>query len=377
MFIQRTIGAEIVEKIKNTNKIIVLYGARQVGKTTLVKKIIPELNLKCLSINADEEKYNSVLSSKNLDKIKSLVSGYQLLFIDEAQRIDDIGLNLKIIADELPNLKVIATGSSSFELANKLSEPLTGRAWMLNLFPLAVCELLSIYNEFELNSKLEDILVFGSYPEIFTTKNHMQKRELLEIVGRSYLYKDILELATVKHSSKIKDLLKLLAFQVGSEVSINEVSNSLNISREAVERYIDLFEKAYVLFRVKGFSRNLRKEVSKMNKIYFYDTGMRNVVIDNLKPLKDRNDVGQLWENFLMSERQKIIAYQHTYAASYFWRTNTGAELDYVEEKDGELFGYEFKYGKSKPRPPKSWLETYPGSTYELINKENFFKFVS
>ncbi|OGQ50108.1 MAG: AAA family ATPase, partial [Deltaproteobacteria bacterium RIFCSPLOWO2_02_FULL_47_10] len=278
MIVERKISDEVIKKVKNTNKIILLYGARQVGKTTLAKDIISKLGLKTLFINADEQKYNDILSSRALDRIESLVSGYQLVFIDEAQRITDIGLNLKIMVDGLPSLKIIATGSSSFELANKVSESLTGRAWTFNLYPLAVCELKKLYNEFELKSKLDDLLVFGGYPEVFTTVNHREKQNLLEEIGRSYLYKDILELATVKHSSKIKDLLKLLAFQIGSEVSINELSNSLNISRDTTERYMDLLEKSFVIFRLKGFSRNLRKEVTKMDKIFFYDLGIRNIV---------------------------------------------------------------------------------------------------
>lgn len=377
MYIQRNIADQIVEKLKKHNKVILLYGARQVGKTTLIRNIIEKLGLKTISINADEQKYNDVLSSRDLGKIKSLVSGYEVAFIDEAQRITDIGLNLKIIADGLPDLKVIATGSSSFELANKISEPLTGRAWTFELYPLAVCELKSIYNEFELNSKIEDLLIFGGYPEVFTTENRGAKQELLEEIGRSYLYKDILELVTVKHSSKIKDLLKLLAFQISSEVSINELSNSLDISRDSVERYIDLLEKSFVVYRLKGFSRNLRKEVTKMDKIFFYDVGIRNYVIDNFKPLKDRNDVGQLWENFLISERFKLLSYERIHAQQYFWRTSTGAELDYVEEQDGELFGYEIKYKKTKGKSPKSWHDNYKKAKYTLVNRDNFLNFVN
>ncbi|MBI4234751.1 ATP-binding protein, partial [Candidatus Peregrinibacteria bacterium] len=349
---------------------------RQVGKTTLIKDLIKKLSYKTLSINADEQKYNEVLSSKDFQKIRSLVSGYELLFIDEAQKIPEIGINLKILIDQMPQLKIIATGSSSFDLANKVNEPLTGRAWNYTLYPIAFVELKEIYNDFELKSQLEERLVYGSYPEIFSLENNQLKLEYLQNLSTSYLYKDILELATIKHSNKLKDLLKLLAFQIGNQVSISELANSLDISKSAVANYIDLLEKTFVIFRMSGLSRNLRKEVSKMDKIYFYDLGIRNIVIDNLKNLNDRNDVGQLWENFLIIERLKLLNYKLIPASGYFWRLHTGVELDYVEEREGSLYGYEFKYGKKNPKAPKIWKETYENSEFELINRENFLDFL-
>ncbi len=375
MQIDRLIMPEIIEKIKKTGKIILIYGPRQVGKTTLSKLLIAELKLKTLSVNADQEKYLDIFSSRDLDKMKSLLAGYELLFIDEAQRISDIGINLKILADEMPELKIIATGSSSFDLANKVSEPLTGRTWSFNLFPLAICELERYHNDFELNNILENLLIYGSYPEVFTTVNFQDKESLLSEICRAYLYKDALDLMTVKQAGKIKKLLKLLAFQIGSEVSILELANSLDLSRETVERYIDLLEKSFVIFRLGGYSRNLRKEVSKMDKIYFHDLGIRNMIIDNLKPLGERNDAGQLWENFLLIERIKMLSYHSISHSPYFWRLHTGAELDYVEERDGKIYGYEFKYNNKSPDPPKSWLETYPQSGYKTINKTNWLKF--
>ncbi len=257
-----------------------------------------------------------------------------------------------------------------------MSEALTGRAWSFELYPLSAGEIQPLYNSVEMDSKIEELMVFGSYPEVFTTVNHRQKQELLEEIGRSYLYKDMLELVAVKHSSKLKDLLGLLAFQIGSEVSINELSNSLNISRASVERYIDLPEKTFVLFRLKGLSRNLRKEVGKMDKIFFCDVGICNVIIENFKPLKDRNDTEQIWENFLISERIKKLSNEMEAASSYFWRTNTVAEIDYVEERGGSLFGYELKYGKTKSRVPRTWLESYAGAGYEVVSRENYLNFV-
>lgn len=376
MLIHRMLAEKLTEKIENSNKAVILYGPRQVGKTTLIKDIITKLGYKTLSINADEQKYNDVLSSRDFQKLKSLVNGYELLFIDEAQKIPEIGINLKILIDQMPELKIIATGSSSFDLANKVNEPLTGRAWSYTLYPIAFVELKKLYNDFELKSQLEDRLIYGSYPEIFSLENNQLKLEYLQNLSTAYLYKDILELATIKHSNKLKDLLKLLAFQIGNQVSISELANNLDISSSAVENYLDLLEKTFVIFRMTGLSRNLRKEVSKMDKIYFYDLGIRNIVIDNLKGLNDRNDVGQLWENFLVIERLKLLNYKLIPASTYFWRLHTGAELDYIEEREGVIHGYEFKYGKKNAKAPKIWHETYKNSEFKLVNRENFLEFL-
>ncbi len=376
MYIYRTIKNQIIKKIKATDKIAIIYGPRQVGKTTLSKKIIKELKLKTLSINADEEKYSDILSSRDFTRINGLISGYDLIFIDEAQRISNIGINLKIIKEQLPSLKIIATGSSSFDLANKISEPLTGRVWTYNLYSLSILELEKYFNKFEIDEKLEELLVFGAYPEVFTTQNWQAKQELLMEISKAYLYKDILQIGGIKYADKIKKLLQLLAFQIGSEVSISELARQLEINKETVNNYIDLLEKTFIVFRLSGFNRNLRKEVSKMDKIYFYDLGIRNIVIDNLKSLDNRNDVGQLWENFLLVERKKYLTYTNKLASQYFWRVSTGAELDYVEEREGKLYGFEFKYGHKQVRAPKTWLEEYKNSKFKLINRENYLEFV-
>lgn len=376
MHIERAIENDIIEKLRTSKKAVVIYGARQVGKTTLAKDIVAKLGMKTLFVNADQEKYIDVLSSRDLDTMKSLVSGYELLVIDEAQRIPEIGLNMKILLDELPELRILATGSSSFDLANKIREPLTGRAWSFTLFPISVSELSREKSDFQLRDSVENFLLFGQYPEVVGLENWKAKEELLLELSKSYLYKDALDLLVVKQTSKIRDLLKLLAFQTGTEVSILELSNTLDLSRETVDRYIDLLEKSFVIFRLSGFSRNLRKEVTKMDKIYFYDVGIRNAVIGNFKPLSDRNDAGQLWENFLLAERMKFLAYSNCEAAAYFWRTYTGAELDYIEENADGLSGFEFKYGKKKGRSPKSFLSTYQDAKYELINTENWLPFV-
>ncbi len=377
MYIKRAIEDKIIDKLLTTDKIVIIYGPRQVGKTTLSRRIIKRLKLKTLAINADEIKYIDILSSRDWQKIKRLVAGYEFLFIDEAQRVPEIGLNLKIIKENMPKLKIIATGSSSFELSNQIAEPLTGRSWTYNLYPLAVLELKKRFNDFEIDEKLEELLVFGSYPEIFVAENWQMKKELLEEIGRAYLYKDVLQIGSIRYSHKLRKLLQLLAFQVGAEVSLSELAQQLEINKETVNNYISILEKAFILFRLSGFNRNLRKEVSKKDKIYFYDLGIRNMVVDNLKPLDARNDVGQLWENFLLVERKKYLDYTKRFASSYFWRTTTGAELDYVEEWSGELSGFEFKYGQITKRVPRSWLETYPNANYRQINRENYLEFVS
>ena len=376
MLISRALLPTVIEKFNFSNKGIVVYGARQVGKTTLMNEIIHRLNVKTLMINGDHSRYLDILSSRDLSKIKSLVEGYELLFVDEAQRIPEIGIALKIILDNIPYIRVLVTGSSSLDLVSKISEPLTGRVWSYRLYPISFLELLKSKNRMELDSTLEERLVYGSYPEIFSITGGKQKWEYLQNLNDGYLYKDLVEFGDIKNSGKIRDLLKLLAFQIGSQVSLTEIGNSLDMSKDTVARYIDLLEKSYIIFRLKGFSRNLRKEVTKMDKIYFYDLGVRNILIDNLKPLKDRADSGQLWENFLITERMKLLDYTKDYALINFWRTYTGAELDYVEEKDGKLTGYEFKFGNKVKKVPSGFLSTYPGSDFHCINRDNYLDFI-
>lgn len=377
MNIKRTLLPTISDKLFSFDKVIILYGARQVGKTTLINEVLDTFPGRILRINADELKYLDILSSRDLRKINSLVDGYDILFIDEAQRIPDIGINLKIIHDQLPRLKVIATGSSSFDLANKVQEPLTGRAWTYTLFPISFLEMAQHHNRFELGELLEQCLIYGQYPEQLSIVNHNEKYQHLKELTTSYLYRDTLDLVHIKHADKLHNLLRLLAFQVGSLVSIAELANSLAISKDTVSSYIHLLEKAFIIFRLKGYSRNLRKEITKMDKIYFHDLGVRNMVIDNLQPLAHRNDQGALWENFLILERRKLLSYRFRNANTYFWRTYTGAELDYLEEHDAALFGYEFKYNHKTPTPPKTWIATYPEAVYACVNKDTYLNFIT
>ncbi|MCF6332799.1 MAG: ATP-binding protein [Draconibacterium sp.] len=323
-----------------------------------------------LYLSADLSKNENLLMQRDLKILSDLTEGYRLLIIDEAQRVSDIGLVLKILYDEMPHLRVIATGSSSFDLANKTAEPLTGRKQVFHLLPFSLSEIASGMNNYELDQRLEEILIYGLYPEVYTSKTN-QKSEILDDICESYLFKDVLQLTTIKYTAKIRDLLRLLAFQVGHQVSVHELTQKLSLNRETVERYMDLLEKAFVIFRLPVYSRNLRNEVSKMDKIFFYDTGIRNSLIDNLKPLSQRIDIGNLWENFIVAERRKQLLYQRINVQSYFWRTYSGAEIDYVEEGENGLTGYEIKIEKNKVRIPKAWNNEY-GGNFQLINRANY-----
>lgn len=377
MQIPRLLYQTLLTHLETSEKGILLYGPRQVGKTTLVRTIIQKLSRKTLTINADERgPWWDALVSRERIQIDRLVSDNELIFIDEAQRIPEIGLSLKIIRDAHPSVRLIVTGSSSLDLASKVSEPLTGRVYSWRLFPISQGELPTFCSPLELDAALDERLVFGSYPEIFSIPGADGKGKYLQNVVNSYLYRDLLEFGEIRNSSKIFDLLKLLAFQIGSQVSVNELSQSLELSRATVDRYIDLLEKSFVIFRVHGFSRNLRKEVTKMDKIYFYDTGVRNAIIGNLQSVSDRNDGGALWENFLIIERMKRLEYSGEIYSHAFWRLSSGAELDLVEESDGDLHGFEMKYSQKLSRAPASWAATYPKASYTVVNRNSWQDFV-
>jgi len=376
MKIKRELFDIIKKEIKEADKIILLYGARQTGKTTLSTDILSNFSGRILKINADELKYHDILSSRDLRKLSLLTEGYDIVFIDEAQRIPDIGINLKIIHDQLPGIKLLVTGSSSLNLAGKVKEPLTGRTSGFMLYPISLSEIRKEMNVIELQSRLEEFMVYGMYPGIFSLKSFSKKEKYLRELTSSYLYKDVLELSYIKNSSKISNLLKLIAMQIGSEVSVFELGKNLGLSHETVNSYIDLLEQSFIIFRLSGFSRNLRKEVSKRDKIFFWDLGIRNSLIENHSLFGSRNDVGILWENFIIAERMKYLAYNQLFGSSYFWRTYTGAEIDYVEERQGQLFAYEIKYGKEILKAPNSWIENY-GGNFSCITKNNFWKFVT
>lgn len=358
-------------------KVLVLYGPRRVGKTTLLKNFLADTKLKFKLESGDDINTQIILGSSDIKKIKEFAEGYDGIAIDEAQKIPQIGQGLKILADYVPNLRIIATGSSSFELAGQIGEPLTGRKRTITLYPVSQIELKVHLNAYELKQNLDDFLVFGSYPEVITKKTQTEKIRTLEEIMGSYLLKDILVLDKVKNSKLLLDLLRLLAFQIGSEVSISELGRQLSIDKKTVSRYLDILEKTFVIYNLRSFSRNLRKEVTKKSKFYFFDLGIRNAVISNFNSLALRNDHGQIWENFLFMERLKKRAYKEIYANSFFWRTWDQKEVDLVEEREGSLYGYEFKWGKSKSKIPKEWLSTYKESYFEVIDKSNYLDFVS
>lgn len=366
-----------LEKHLKPNKVLIIYGPRRVGKTVLLESFLKKTKLKYRLSNGGEASIQEIFSSQSIEKIKNYAAGYELIAIDEAQYVEKIGQGLKLLVDSVPGIKVVATGSASFDLSNKMGEPLTGRNITLRLYPVAQLELLTQYNKFDLTQKKEEYLIYGSYPEVLTLPTNEEKAAYLRNITDSYLLKDILSLEDVKGSKILLDLLRLIAFQVGNEVSLAELAQNLNIDAKTVARYLDLLEKTFVLINLRGYSRNLRKEINKKSKYYFLDNGIRNAVISSFNPLNLRDDVGKLWENFLVVERIKKQHYQKIYANNYFWRTWEQKEVDFVEERDGKLFGFEFKYSPDKTKVPTEFLSTYPNATVEIINSENYLDFIA
>jgi predicted AAA+ superfamily ATPase len=361
------------------NQALIIYGPRRVGKTTLLNNFIKQTTLKYRLDSGDNIRIQDLLGSQDFTRILEYAQGYELIVLDEAQYIPNIGIGIKILVDQVPNLKVIATGSSSFDLANQIGEPLTGRKTTLTLYPIAQLELLSQYNNYDLKEKLEEYLVFGGYPQVLTAKTREEKIRILEELVNSYIFKDILALQQLKGSKILLDLLKLLAFQVGNEVSMNELATNLAIDVKTVGRYLDLLEKAFIVFRLNAFSRNLRSEVTSKSKYFFFDNGIRNAVISQFNKLDSRNDIGSLWENFIMVERMKKRSYKHIHGYSYFWRTYEQREIDLIEEREGKLFPYEFKWTtKNEVLPPKEWMLAYPQSeSFSVINPNNYLEFIA
>ncbi|MDI6768681.1 MAG: ATP-binding protein [Anaerolineales bacterium] len=359
------------------NRVLVIYGPRRVGKTTLLQGYLKQTELKYKLDSGDNIRTQQILSSQDFNQILPYIEGYELLAIDEAQNIPNVGMGLKIIVDQVPGISVVVTGSSSFELAGQVGEPLTGRKRTLTLYPLAQSELLSTYNKFELREHLPDFLVFGAYPEVLQASTRQERIEVLAEIANAYLLKDILAFDRVKKSRTLLDLLKLLAFQVGNEVSLAELATQVGVDVKTIQRYLDLLEKAFVILRLGGFSRNLRQEVTNKSKYYFLDNGIRNAVIAQFNTLDQRNDIGALWENFMVMERLKYRAYAPLYANIYFWRTYGQQEIDLVEERDGKLFGYEFKWSLTKAvTPPKNWISAYPEAEFKVVHPDDYLEFV-
>ncbi|MBW2003309.1 MAG: ATP-binding protein [Deltaproteobacteria bacterium] len=368
---------ENLRKLITPGKVVIIYGARRVGKTTLLQKFLEnEDATKMLFVNGDDIMVRHYLESQSINKLQDFVGEHVLLVVDEAQHIERIGLNLKIIVDHMPHVKVIATGSSSFDLAKDVGEPLTGRKFVLPLFPLAQMEISGQEKRHETEANLELRLIYGSYPEVVTTRDNERREEYLREIISSYLFKDILALEGVRYANKLVRILQLLAFQIGKEVSLAELGRQLGMSKNTVERYLDLLEKVFVIYRRTGFSRNLRKEITKNHRFYFFDTGIRNALIGNFNPLAIRNDVGELWENYVITERYKRHEYNRHTVNSYFWRTYDKKEIDLVEEQTGHLSGYEIKWKNIPVKIPRDWKESYPGADFSVIHRENYLEFI-
>lgn len=360
-------------------KVLILYGPRQVGKTTLLQDFLGSTHLKYKLESGDDINFQKILGSQSISVIQNYAQGYDLIAIDEAQRIPNVGLGLKILVDHVPNIAVIATGSASFDLSYKIGEPLVGRSITKILYPVAQSELLKQQGQFDLTRRLEDFLIFGSYPSVLTMPTREQKTEYLRNIIGSYLLKDILEVEKVKRSQVLLDLLKLIAFQLGSEVSLSELGANLGLDRKTVARYLNLLEQSFIIVNLRGYSGNLRSEITRKSKYFFIDNGIRNAIVSNFNVLDTRDDIGKLWENFLISERLKKQQYAPVYSNNYFWRTWEQKEIDWVEEREGSLFTYEFKYKDPGPKykPPKEFKLAYPNSHFELIYQGNYPQFIS
>lgn len=370
--IKRTLQDKISERIE-PGKVVIIYGARRVGKTILMKEIVNKFNGKIMLLNGEDFDVQTLLANRSVANFRHILSGIDLLAIDEAQNIPDIGSVLKLIVDEIPTIRVIASGSSSFDLLNKTGEPLVGRSVKFLLSALSYQEISTIQNPFEMSQNIESRLLYGSYPEVVTLPDNNQRVEYLKELSESYLLKDILAVDGIKNASKMKNLLRLIALQVGSEVSYDELAKRLGMSKNTVERYLDLLSKVFVVYRIGAFARNVRKEVCKAGKWYFYDNGIRNAIINNFSPLALRQDVGHLWENYFISELKKYNVNNLKHSDLYFWRTYDNQELDIVEECDGQLRAMEIKWGNKSPQLPKSFANNYSVSDYIVINRDNYY----
>lgn len=375
--ISRFIEKQILSECK-PGFVVCLFGARRTGKTTLLHVLKRSLSpKKVLSVHGQDLTTQEILSSQRTETLRRFVADFQYLFVDEAQYIPNIGVNLKLLVDTVPRVSILVTGSSSFDLKNKVGEPLVGRSISFHLYPFAQLEFGTNESLIETRNKLEERLIYGAYPQIITASNSMAKKKQLESLRDGYLLKDILEQDNLKNSLFVFNLLRLIAFQIGHDISYAELASALNSHPKTVRRYLELLEKTFVIFSVMGFSRNLRKEYTKTPRYYFWDNGVRNVIISNFNALNIRDDVGQLWENYCVSERRKRNTYQNFLANYYYWRTYDQKEIDSVEERDGKLYGYEMKWGNPRVKTPKDFLTTYTGSQFSIINKENYLSFIA
>jgi len=372
--ITRIIEDSIRKEMNDGRKAVILLGARQVGKTTLLRTMFTKSG-EFLWLNGDTSNDRLLLTAQSVEQLRAIIGRHKILVIDEAQRVPDIGIVLKLIIDNIPNLKVIATGSSSLDLSNRTTEPLTGRKRQFILFPFSFSEMVQHHGILPEKNMIPHRLIYGYYPDIVNSPG--EERLLLQELSDSYLYKDILALEKIKKSEQLTRLLRALAFQLGSQVSYTELGQICELDNKTVEKYITILEQTYVIFRLSSYSRNLRNELKASRKIYFADNGIRNALIADFRPLELRDDVGKLWENFLVSERFKRNEYSNSYANSWFWRTQAQQEIDYVEEQDGHLSAFEFKWSPTaKTKQPKAFHEAYPNSSFEVIHKDNAMGFL-
>ena len=368
---------ERVEKQSTPNKVNVIFGSRRTGKTHLLNRLAENSPYKILRLEGEDADTHALLAERSIANYKRLLAGVELLMVDEAQAVPDIGKVLKLMVDQIPGLRIIATGSSAFDLANQAGEPLTGRANFHTLHPVAQLELSPTENLLETRQHLPDRLVLGSYPELFSIDSREEQEKYLKTMVNAFLLKDILAFDGIRNAAKIYDLLRLIAYQMGKEVSLVELGKQLQMSKNTVEKYLDLLTKVFVVFKVGGYSRNLRKEITKNSRWYFHDNGIRNALINDFRPLALRDDVGPLWENYLISERLKKHAFTAGNAPDYyFWRTYDQQEIDWVEHQNGQLAGYEFKWSPQEVKVPKAFAEGYPEASFEVIHRENYLPFV-
>ena len=370
------VALELVQKKLQPNKVVVLLGARRVGKTKLIEKFIENLNEKYLFLNGDDVESHNLLESQSTANFNRLLGDTRFLVIDEAQEIPNIGKKLKLMVDTIPNLKVLVTGSSAFEINNQIGEPLVGRMKTINLYPISQIEFSKKENYLETINNLEDRLIFGSYPELSKIINREDKISYLKEIVNTQLLRDIFAFEGIKKRDKIIALLQIIAFRTGSEISLESIGRDLQISKNTVEKYLDLFSKVFIIYSVSGFSKNRDNEITKMKKWYFVDNGIRNAIINSFNPLNMREDAGKLWENYLNLERIKKLNYQENHVLDYFWRTHTRQEIDRIEVKNEQIAAFEYKYGKSKSKIPTEFAKSYPDATFEIINQDNYLDYI-
>ena len=374
-FIARTLQAKIEERLA-PGKAVLIYGARRVGKTILLKEIFNKIEGKKMLLIGEDMDVQNMLQNHSVHHYRQLFEGMNLLAIDEAQSIPEIGSVIKLIIDEIPHIQVIATGSSSFDLLNKIGEPLVGRGSQFLLTPFSIREIAQKQNGMELRQNLENRIVYGSYPEVVGMTSNTMKEEYLRDIVNAYLLKDILAIDGLRNTAKMNRLLQLVAFQIGSEVSYEELGKQLRMHRETVEKYLDLLSKVFVVYKLGAFSRNMRKEVSKAGKWYFYDNGIRNAIIGNFKDANSRMDMGKLWENFFITEKLKDNQNHLLHCQFHFWRTYDQQEIDLIEEKNEVINAYEMKWGKKLPKAPAGFMKTYTGADFNVVNPDNYLEFL-